>query len=181
MPYAAWSVIAGEQPTAAKWNILGQNDASFNDGTGVANLSHANTAVANPYKFRAYRNAAYNTVSAVLTKVLFDAEEFDTNGNFDLTTSRYTAPLAGFYQFNGALITNHSGFIEVGLYKNGAPYSFGNREFYSPGQATRVTCHDLMQMAAGDYAEVFYYVDGVHAVSVNSTNTYFSGFLVSRT
>lgn len=35
MAYAAWSVIAGEQPTAAKWNILGTNDASFNDGTGI--------------------------------------------------------------------------------------------------------------------------------------------------
>lgn len=35
MAYAAWSVVAGEQPTAAKWNILGTNDASFNDGTGI--------------------------------------------------------------------------------------------------------------------------------------------------
>lgn len=25
-----------EQPSAAKWNILGTNDASFNDGTGIA-------------------------------------------------------------------------------------------------------------------------------------------------
>jgi hypothetical protein len=35
MAYTAWSVIAGEQPTAAKWNILGTNDASFNDATGI--------------------------------------------------------------------------------------------------------------------------------------------------
>lgn len=34
MAYASWSVVFGEQPTAAKWNILGTNDASFNDGTG---------------------------------------------------------------------------------------------------------------------------------------------------
>lgn len=32
--YAAWSVVADEQPTAAKWNILGSNDASFNNGNG---------------------------------------------------------------------------------------------------------------------------------------------------
>lgn len=37
MAYAAWSVSFGEQPSAAKWNILGTNDASFNDGTGIAN------------------------------------------------------------------------------------------------------------------------------------------------
>lgn len=35
MAYASWSVIFGEVPTAAKWNILGTNDASFNDGTGI--------------------------------------------------------------------------------------------------------------------------------------------------
>ena len=36
MGYVAWSVVFGEQPTAAKWNILGENDESFNDGTGIA-------------------------------------------------------------------------------------------------------------------------------------------------
>lgn len=36
MAYAAWSVTFGEQPTASKWNILGTNDAAFNDGTGIA-------------------------------------------------------------------------------------------------------------------------------------------------
>jgi len=35
MAYATWSVVFGEQPSASKWNILGSNDASFNDGTGI--------------------------------------------------------------------------------------------------------------------------------------------------
>lgn len=29
--YSAWSVVFGEQPSAAKWNILGTNDAYFDD------------------------------------------------------------------------------------------------------------------------------------------------------
>lgn len=33
MAYTAWSVVAFEQPTAAKWNQLGENDAGFKDGT----------------------------------------------------------------------------------------------------------------------------------------------------
>lgn len=37
MAYASWSVSFGEQPSAAKWNILGTNDASFNDSTGFGN------------------------------------------------------------------------------------------------------------------------------------------------
>jgi hypothetical protein len=35
MAYTTWSVVFGEQPSAAKWNLLGSNDASFNDGTGI--------------------------------------------------------------------------------------------------------------------------------------------------
>lgn len=37
MAYAPWSVTFGEQPSASKWNVLGTNDASFNDGSGIAN------------------------------------------------------------------------------------------------------------------------------------------------
>jgi hypothetical protein len=44
--YAAWSVVAGEQPTTAKWNILGTNDGSFNSGLGfndgIINARHLN-------------------------------------------------------------------------------------------------------------------------------------------
>lgn len=32
--YQLWNVVAGEQPTTAKWNILGNNDSSFNSGVG---------------------------------------------------------------------------------------------------------------------------------------------------
>lgn len=35
MAYTAWSVIHGETPSAAKWNILGSNDAGFKDGTNI--------------------------------------------------------------------------------------------------------------------------------------------------
>ena len=37
MAYTAWSVVYGEQPTAAKWNQLGANDAGFRDGTNINN------------------------------------------------------------------------------------------------------------------------------------------------
>lgn len=34
MAYTLWSVVYGEQPSAAKWNLLGSNDAYFNDQVG---------------------------------------------------------------------------------------------------------------------------------------------------
>lgn len=48
MAYTSWSVVFGEQPSAAKWNILGTNDASFNDGSGFAAgaLGSVNASVA---------------------------------------------------------------------------------------------------------------------------------------
>src|ERR1043165_8579433 len=38
MAYQSWSVVFGEQPSAAKWNILGSNDAYFDSlvGSGTA-------------------------------------------------------------------------------------------------------------------------------------------------
>lgn len=41
MAYASWSVVQGEQPTAAKWNILGTNDAYFDTqvGSGLGSTS----------------------------------------------------------------------------------------------------------------------------------------------
>jgi hypothetical protein len=52
MAYQLWSVVFGEQPSASKWNILGTNDAGFNDGTAIADdailARHiANLAVSN--------------------------------------------------------------------------------------------------------------------------------------
>lgn len=47
MAYTAWSVVFGEQPTAAKWNQLGTNDAGFKDGTNIDAGAIAGTKIAN--------------------------------------------------------------------------------------------------------------------------------------
>lgn len=44
MAYSADSFVADEQPTTAKWNKLWNNDASFNDGSGLNNIQNAITA-----------------------------------------------------------------------------------------------------------------------------------------
>lgn len=36
MAYSSWSVVQDEQPSEAKWNILGTNDKSFVDGDGYS-------------------------------------------------------------------------------------------------------------------------------------------------
>lgn len=52
MSYIAWSVIAGETPTATKWNELGGNDADFESRLGfleeIPVTSTASDATPNP-------------------------------------------------------------------------------------------------------------------------------------
>lgn len=53
MAYQSWSVVFGEQPSAAKWNVLGTNDAYFDSivGSGTAwaswTPSYANLTIGN--------------------------------------------------------------------------------------------------------------------------------------
>jgi hypothetical protein len=44
--YQSWSVVFGEQPSAAKWNILGTNDSAFNDGSGIGTNAIAAASLA---------------------------------------------------------------------------------------------------------------------------------------
>jgi hypothetical protein len=45
MAYASWSVVFGEQPSAAKWNTLGTNDAYFNTQIGSGFSSSTSSTV----------------------------------------------------------------------------------------------------------------------------------------
>lgn len=107
MAYAAWSVVAFETPTAAKWNILGTNDASFHDGTGIDDNAiinrhladdavHADnidfTTLITNYDNQITRNAA--AVSSIGTAaidvvggVLFATLAFTLNAALDDTTT----------------------------------------------------------------------------------------------
>ncbi len=186
MAYASWSVVFGEQPSAAKWNILGTNDASFNDGTGIGALSHSTTAVSLPYKFLAYHNTTQSLADAAT--VAFNTEIYDTNGNFASNT--YTAPVNGFYNFfwqvysqsvgagvaassylkvNGSLLT--TGSITVG--------SGGGVDATSNGST-------LVQLSASDTVSIQHGHSGGGSLTIYGQAgapryTYFGGYLVSRT
>lgn len=185
MAYAAWSVVFGEQPTASKWNILGTNDASFADGTGIANMSMSTTSVSLPYKFSVYFNGSQNVTTSV-AKINIDSETFDTNNNFDSSTNRrYVAPVAGFYYFSGAVaafVTNNA-FVHVKLYKNGSLVKNGNWPYNNTGGAQNIygTVEGLIQLAATDYVELWAIASGTFTILGGATNTFLDGFLVSRT
>lgn len=184
MAYSSWSVVFGEQPSATKWNILGTNDASFNDGTGIAGLyKDLLTVDSNPYKFSVYRNSAFTIGNLGFDKVSFDTETFDTNNNF--ATGTYTAPVNGFYHFD-ALVSfetiSGSG-VEVSIYKNGSGALMGNGGVpvgFTGGFNTRISVSGLLQLTATNTVDVYCYGAG-NTGNPGVTDTYFMGYLVSRT
>lgn len=192
MSYQSWSVVFGEQPSAAKWNILGTNDSSFNDGTGIGNLEigSGHTSVKNDYKFSVYRNAAQNTGSIAFSIVLCDTKLYDTGSNVDVVTNkgRFTAPVTGFYHFEGGFSATGigtGGGIIAALYKNGTEFTRGNRCVSNQNTlALGVTVSDTISLSATDYVELAAEgTTGAQAMEVGASapHPYFTGFLVSQT
>lgn len=196
--YTAWSVIFGEQPTSTKWNLLGSNDSSFNTGLGfndniildrhITSGELKTNKFFNPYKFRVYRNAAQNTAAAAFTPVLCDTKSYDTGSNVDISTNkgRFTAPVSGFYKFDGEVIAvlNGTAALGVALYKNGAVATLGDQFSGTASNAygTSVSVTDTLQLAANDYVELQVQCSGVVALAVGSSaQCWFSGHLVSAT
>lgn len=162
---------------------MGTNDASFNDGTGVAALSYAVTTLTNPYKFRASRNAAANTGNNAFAKITFDTEQYDSNSNF--ATGTYTAPVNGFYHFDAnfaAVITSDAQEIIISLYKNSAEAARGSNSRASGASQTNAAHASAdLQLTAADTMETFAYGSAAFALSVAAiTITYFNGHLFSK-
>jgi hypothetical protein len=93
MAYTAWSVVYGEQPTAAKWNQLGANDAGFKDGTNIDNNAILDRHIA--------ASARLNTKIIFATKVLTVA-----SGNTAYTGVGFK-PTAIFAMFYGPGLSTH--------------------------------------------------------------------------
>lgn len=103
MAYSAWSVVAFEQPTTAKWNILGTNDAEFNSlistSGGVTSVGNGSDEVVlrTQSKARASLGTNQSLTANVQTTLQLDTEQFDVGSDFNTSTYTFTAPIAGYY------------------------------------------------------------------------------------
>lgn len=113
------------------------------------------------------------------TKILFDTKEFDTNGNFDVTSTkgRFTPTVAGYYQFNWNVeISTTYGFTLGGVYKNGSTAKQGSWFNGSSGASTG-SCL-IYANGSTDYFELFINFNGNgQAIGNSSAGCYFQGFL----
>jgi hypothetical protein len=191
--YAAITFVANEQPTTAKWNLIGSNDASFNTGAGFndsiiinrhiadnsISLKKANADVA----FYAYLGSAQNTVNGS-AKVNLNTELWDNGNNFDSTTNfRFVAPANGIYQFSGCCRVSNAAAIRVIslLFKNGVQYATGSSHGADTFAGSAVSAD--IKLAANDYVELWNTSSGVNAFDLTAPTAslnFLSGHLVGE-
>lgn len=131
-----------------------------------------------PYKFSAYSTVAQNSGNGAFAKVNFATEEFDTGNNYDTTTSTFTAPVAGFYEFWARVGTATSNTLWiVSLFKGGTEFKRGIDMRFSGAGGGGVSV--TVQLAASDTIDVRAFGSAALAIDVSQSNCYFGGKLVS--
>jgi hypothetical protein len=162
----------GATPTTAVTIDASQN-VTFAKGITVG-------ATAAP-AFSAYANANTSLSSGVWTKIAFQAEEFDTNNNFDSTTNyRFTPTVAGYYQINACVQINGGTVVTqfgTAIYKNGSEYKRNIKGDTNGLYALPVTSLVYFN-GSTDYVEIYsqctYSVGTVNA-NASASVTYFNG------
>ena len=160
----------------------------FGDGTGPLTVQQNGVTLGtygNIPAFSAYKSASQTGVpNATFTKVTFNTEEFDTNNNYDTSTSRFTPTVAGYYQFNWNLDTGGvtTSITISDLYKNGASFKrsggvsiAGISEQYVNGSAL------VYANGTTDYFEIYVYIGSGSTATVygNSiVHSFFQSILV---
>jgi hypothetical protein len=139
--------------------------------------------------FSAYLNTSNQSITgSTWTKVTLNAEEFDTNNNFDSTTNyRFTPTVAGYYQINFCCNISYTssapGVILAAIYKNGTFNKQVNVQnasgaTYGPYGGVSVTAVIYMN-GSTDYIEGYAYSTSASAVVVYASySTYMTGSLV---
>lgn len=134
--------------------------------------------------FSAYNNANQSISTSTLTKVRFNAEEWDTNNNFDSTTNyRFTPTVAGYYQCSFAFSTEPSSPVVTRVFgqfwKNGAEYKFANDFNGSTVTGSEPTGSCLIYCnGSTDYVEVYGFIaGGTPVIRGTQSSTWFTAFL----
>lgn len=173
-------------PSADDFVPLFDNNSGTTKRGALSTLPLSTSSISIPYKFRARITGAWNSPNNAFAKISLSTEDYDTGSNFDAVTNyRFTAPINGFYHFDGRASLTTSGGINliiVALYKNGTSYIRGNYSFGNSGSGGGSTLSTDLQAVAGDYFELWIYSGGAAAAETTlDQQATFSGHLMSAT
>ncbi|CAB4168185.1 hypothetical protein UFOVP1276_62 [uncultured Caudovirales phage] len=165
--------------TGTTWYILG---TQATQATGPA--------------FSAYFNGSTQSISAsTWTKVTMNAEDFDTNTNYDPTTNyRFTPTVAGYYQITSVVYwengTASQAGVNLAIYKNGTLYKGVRNLVQSNGGGISTISLPILFNGSTDYVETYIYTGQAGTVfgstntgggGANSNNALFNGCLIRGT
>ena len=165
--------------------ITGLTAGGLPDAT-IIQADLASGVAGNGPAFSAYLSGNQTISDNTLTKVTFNAEDFDTNNNFDSTTNyRFTPTVAGYYSVSCNVVYRQSPILDsfVALRKNGNTVKYGTG--ITIGVTANLTnlnfCLNALISMNGttDYLEIYALSDGTGNLTVidTSASTYFHGFL----
>ena len=158
-------VISGDTSgaiTLAVPAVSGTNTATLPAATGTVMVS------GNMPAFSAYATSSQTVTAGTATKILFDAERFDTNNNF--LSSRFTPTIAGYYLITAAVCfaNNTAGDGSyLMIYKNSGCVTFSgsaaNAGTYSMPSISQI----IYLNGSTDFVEIYTY----QAASVSKTTS----------
>lgn len=185
MAYASWSVVFGEQPSAAKWNILGSNDASFNDGSGLGDNTVTSEKLKATVSFSAHRTTNQTITTGTITTCQYDTESHDIGSDYNTGTYTFTAPYAGNYIFHHQVYMDSSidtGVVFAFIYVNGTSRSQNAAYSSAATLDLSANCSLNINLAASDavIARVLHNAGADRALLGGVEQVYFNGFLVGR-
>ena len=143
-------------------NGIGVSSGALAFGTASTERMRIDSAgrVTMPYQpcFSAWY-AASGSVSTVGATLPFDTTHVNVGNHYSTSTNRFTAPVAGVYQFSWTALYRNANYQIVSLYKNGAniwdqgPLHVTN---HSSSEAT-LGSTVFINLASGDYVDVRLY------------------------
>ncbi|WP_430467326.1 hypothetical protein [Winogradskyella ouciana] len=103
-------------------------------------------------------------------KINFNSVDFDTNGDFNVTTDTFVAPADGYYRINASWRSDgnstSTGFFGIGIYRNGLVVRGNSYNHTGNGQIIRYI-NNLIQLDAGDTIEIYINVLAPLTISLN--------------
>lgn len=145
------------------------------------NLVQASTAAP---AFSAYQSSSQTISNAAWTKITLTSEDFDTNSNYDTSTSKFTPTVAGYYQVNAAITLNYTAATNkpllIELYKNGGEYKLGGSASSTSLVFPRTNLNALVYLnGTTDYIELYGYQNtgSSQVFAFDTYSTYFQAFL----
>jgi len=168
----------------------------YDTSTGILKLNTANTGSSPSWlnlngpsfcSFHVTMSSSQSLPNNTYTIMEFDTESFDIGSNFNTSTYKFTAPVAGKYWFNAAMrsSSSHGSDDDLAIYKGSSAYvqesqfnQVSGPAYVTASNTMNISC--IMDMAASDTASVYANTEtGAWTMGNGSTVTFFEGFRIA--